>query len=219
MDLKGEEFTVDLSGHPPEPVITDDQIERAAEILRRTLRSHRNELPYDSVEYLLGGMLKGSGFGEVLLRAVHKCVDELVILRRVKVDRSRTPQAALAATGQRLMAAPQDVETIPRGKGDTVVIGLFRVLDRYTIQRGDLDMHFKFHGLIPDPIALAALAEADPAFVDVYTPATQWRGSNGSYYGMSFNKNRGERSILINEMKDHPAAAWSCRFWFGGRMK
>ena len=88
-----------------------------------------------------------------------------VIIRRMRVNRSRSPQEALAATGRKQYVTDAVVAHMPRGEGDEAEIFFFKV-GRW-ISDDDLEKEYSSRGLVPaDPFSLAAVNEADPAFAD-----------------------------------------------------
>lgn len=148
-----------------------------------------------------------------------------MIVRRVKVDRSRTPQAMLDATGFEKYADPSAFETMPKGEGNEAEVFFF-TLYREVDDKG-LEKEYALRGLMPaDPYSLAALNEADPTFTDKRPNATHWKDKYG-WCGLSFNKwDDGLRHVSLqyhNELGGFhihkPPAKYGCMLWFAGIKK
>src|SRR3989338_9632342 len=79
--------------------ITDGQIDNTVAKLRDALRKHRTEFDSEITQKVLGV----ENLGMEILAPFRARVEALssLITRRVKVDRARTPQQALDATGRR----------------------------------------------------------------------------------------------------------------------
>src|SRR3989344_3677712 len=95
-------------------LMTDGEIENLVEKLRAAARKHRNEFSSDAVQQALGV----ENLGMKLLEPFRKLVEDVagVIVHHVTVDRSRTPQETLDATGCKQYTNPDVVETMPRGE-------------------------------------------------------------------------------------------------------
>ena len=101
-------------------------------------------------------------------------VEEKIIVRVVTVDRTRTPEAALTATGRRQYVTKEVVAAMPNSKDKTKKVTFFHV--GRTISDEELEKEFTKHNLTPvDPFTLAAINEADPTFADKYPNGTQWK--------------------------------------------
>lgn len=186
--------------------MTNDQIERAIEILRAQLRKHAAELPSDAVQKVFGQKKLGREWLAVLQRRVEEVSD--IIFRWVEVDRSREPQAALDATGRIQYTDRNVVKNMPRGEGNKVLMGFFRV--KSFTSPSDLAKKLKYYGLTPDPIALAALNEADPSFADENTNATQWLDEEGKLCYATFDRLGDERRLNVGH------SGWSGDWLIGG---
>jgi hypothetical protein len=151
-----------------------------------------------------------------------------LIVRRVKVNRQRTPQQALDATGRQqytdhrpphpdrwqYIVDREVVKLMPRGEGEEVEICFFN-LARY-ISDEDLAREYELRGLAPDPYAQAAVNEADPAFADEHRNGTHWKGRDGTWYYVAFARWRGKRGVRCNR---RDILGWGEFWWFGGVRK
>src|SRR3989338_8114210 len=181
--------------------MTDGQIENVVAKLRDALRKHRGELGSEPVQQALGV----ENLGMELLAVIRKHVEALsnMIVRRVKVDRTRTPQAMLDATGRRQYTNRKVVDAMPRSEGEEVDVYLFKprpeAYKNGFINDDDLEKEYEFHGLVPaDPYSLAAVIEADPAFADKHRNVTHWKDANGKLCYIAFSRWDGERSVGVN---------------------
>lgn len=137
---------------------------------------------------------------------------------RVKVDRKRTPQAALNATGRVQNTHPGIVEYMPRGEGEEVEIVFFRL--NYDIEFHNLEKEYKIRGLRQaDPYSLAAFNETYPAFSDDHPNCTQWMDSNNQWCAITFGVwgNLGSSRRLF--VKFSNSNRWTSFWWFAGIKK
>ncbi len=119
--------------------------------------------------------------------ALQKVVDENpnMIVRGAIVNRLRSPQAAIDATGRKQYVNASVVASMPRGTGAEAEIVFFRV-GRF-IKDDDLDKEYALRGLKPaDPYSLAKVNEDDHAFADKHPNATHWKDSNGKWCYTAF---------------------------------
>ena len=192
--------------------MTDGQIDKAVELYRAMLQKHRGELGSEPVQQVLG---KPEFVGEMVgvLRKRVEAVSNLIV-RRVKVDRSCSPQQALSATGRKQYTDRGVVKTMPRGEGEEAEIVFFS-LGRY-VRDEELEKEYVVRGLKPaDPYSLAAVNEADPAFADMYPNSTHWRDSDGKWCYVAFGRWLDGRSVCV--CRD--AGGWGGSWWFAGRRK
>ena len=170
--------------------MTDGQIENAVNKLRDAMRTHRSEIASDAAQQILGienlGMIMFTPFLE---RA--EAVSNLII-RKAKVNRSRSSQEALDATGRMQYTDRKVVDSMPKGEGDEVEVIFFK-LDLSNrngfISDDDLEKEFKLRGLKPaDPVSVAAVNEADPTFADEKPHATHWKNAKGYWCYATFHR-------------------------------
>lgn len=192
--------------------MTTGQIDRACEIFRAQLVKHASELSSEGVQIVLGQPSLGPAWLKVLRERVE--VVSAVIVRRVKVDRSRTPQAVLDATGRRQFADRSVVDGMPRGVDDEVDVHFFN-LGRW-ISDEELEKEYDLRGLAPaDPFTLAAVNEEDPAFADQRPNGTHWRDAEGRWCFAAFGRWLDERDVSVRRGGDGWVGGW----WFAGVRK
>lgn len=192
--------------------MTDGQIENLVAKLRDAVRKHRSEFPKDLVQDVLGV----ENLGMELLEPFRKRLEAIsdLIVRHVKVNRGRTPQEALKATGRNLYVNDTVVATMPRGEGEETDVYFFK-LNRY-ISDADLEKEYQLRGLAPaDPYSLAAVNEADPAFADERPNGTYWQDGDGKGCFAAFRRWGGERHVYVDPNDN----AWNDNWWFAGLRK
>ena len=194
-------------------MMTDGQIDNVVDKFRAALCQHRREFLFDAVQRLLGAENLGMECLTPFCALVEAQSD--FIFRRVKVDRSRTPQAVLNATGRNQYINKDVVNVIPKGEGEEVEVIFFN-LDR-PVSDADLAKEYDFRGLKPaDPYSLAAVNEADPAFADQQPNTTHWKDSAGKWCYAVFNQWRsGERHVHVYRY----GTGWHGTWWFAGVRK
>jgi hypothetical protein len=192
--------------------ITDGQIDNVVAKLRDALRKHRGEFGSEAAQQVLGV----ENLGMELLAPFRKRVEAIadMIVRRVKVDRSRSPQEMLAANGRAQYVDKDVVKTMPKGEGDEVEVFFFKV-GRY-VNVADLAKEYELRGLKPDHYAQDAVNAADPAFADDHPNGTQWQDAKGNYCYLTFGRWRdGRRSVGC----DRGGRDWRDVWWFAGVRK
>lgn len=192
--------------------MTDGQIEKAVDAYRALLRKHRDELGAEAVQQVLGSDGYVADMVSVLRRRVEAVSD--MIVRRVTVNRSRTPEEALKATGCNRYADDTVVAGMPRGAGEEAEVYFFKV-GRY-ISDDDLEKQYELRGLTPaDPYSLAAVNEVDPAFADDHPNCTHWKDGKGKWCYAAFDRWDGLRDVDVSRSDDE----WRDSWWFAGCRK
>lgn len=201
---------------PSDTTITAGQIGKFQELLGARLR--KSGLQSEPVQQVLAS--QGDAIADEMVAAIRKRVEAMssIIVRYVKVDRSRTPQAVLKATGRRLYTTDSVVATMPRGTGDEAEVHFFK-LDLSErggwISDADLDKEYELRGLNPaDPYSQAAVNEANPAFADDHPNGTHWRDADSKWCFATFSQWDGGRGVGVGR-----ARAWRVNWWFAGVRK
>ena len=197
--------------------MTDGQIENAVNKLRDAMRKHRSSITSDVAQQVLGvenlGMMMFTPF-----RVRAEAVSSLIV-RKAKVNRSRSQQEALDATGRAQYTDRTVVDSMPKGEGDEVEVVFFKpdLSDKNGfITDDDLEKEFSLRGLKPaDPLSVAAVNEADPAFADEKPHGTHWKDTEGNWCCAAFSRWRGERGVRVN----HYDYDWYDHWWFAGVRK
>ena len=195
-----------------EKPITDGQIENIVDRLRAALRKHREELASSVTQQVLGV----ESLGAEMFAVVRKYADRLVNMfsRVVSVDRTRSSQAALDATGRRQYTDKAVVASMPRGEGDEVTMRYFD-LD-YDPTPTQLQAEYDKRNLKADPIAQAADNAANPSFTDDRPNGCQWDlREDGTASFATFNRWDVEREVLV--FRDD--GGWFRDYRFGGVRK
>jgi hypothetical protein len=197
--------------------MTDGQIENAVNKLRDAMRKHRREITSDVAQRVLGvenlGMMMFTPF-----RQRAEAVGNLIV-RTTKVNRSRSQQEAIEATGRVQYTDRKVVDAMPKGEGDEVEVVFFKPdLSQRNglISDDDLDKEYELRGLKPaDPISVAAVNEADPAFADEEPHGTHWKDAKGNWCYATFNRFSGKRKVYVFRN----IYGWSDCWWFAGVRK
>ena len=197
--------------------MTDGQIENAVNKLRDAMRKHRSEITSDVAQQVLGvenlGMMMFTPFRE---RA--EAVSSLIV-RTAKVNRGRSQQGAIEATGRVQYTDRKVVDAMPKGEGDEVEVVFFKpdLSNRNGyISDDDLEKEFELRGLKPaDPISVAAVNEADPAFADQTPHSTHWKDAKGNWCCAAFGRWDDRRMVDVYRGD----RGWSGCWWFAGVRK
>jgi hypothetical protein len=197
--------------------MTDGQIENAVSKLRDAMRKHRSEITSDVAQQVLGvenlGMMMFTPFRE-RAEAVSS-----IIVRKTKVNCSRSSQEAFDATGRKQYTDRKVMDAMPKGVGDEVEVVFFKpdLSNRNGfISDDDLEKEFELRGLKPaDPISVAAVNEADPAFADEKPHGTHWKDAKGNWCFATFGRWNGEREAFVNRY----VSGWCDGWWFAGVRK
>lgn len=136
-----------------------------------------------------------------------------MIVRRVKVDRSRTPRQVVEATGRTQCVDDKVLATMPLGEGEEVDVFFFPLKKGARAQ--EFEHALASRGLKADPYAQTAVNEADPAFADDHPNASQWdvQGRTSSY--LVFNRWNNGRSVDVDRRDD----GWGGHWWVAGVRK
>ena len=140
---------------------------------------------------------------------------KMIIRTITGIDRTRTPQEALVATGRKQYATDLVVATMPKGEGDSKELVFFKPdADAYDknglISDDNLEKQFELRGLIPvDPHSLCRFNEVNPDFADNRPHATHWKDVLGKWCFTAFSRWRGERKVSVNRDVDGWHGDWS----------
>lgn len=197
--------------------MTDGQIENAVNKLRDAMRKHRSSITSDVAQQVLGvenlGMMIFSPFRE---RA--EAFSNLIV-RKAPVNRGRTQQEAIEATGRAQYTDRKVVDAMPKASTDEAEVVFFKPdLSQHNgfISDDDLDKEYELRGLRPaDPISVAAVNEADPAFADEKPHGTHWKDAKGNWCYASFRRWGDRRRVYV----DRDDFDWADGWWFAGVRK
>ncbi|MEI7720254.1 MAG: hypothetical protein WCI89_03545 [bacterium] len=203
---------------PSEDTITSGQIGKIQEDLGAALR--KSGLLREAVQQLIE--TQSAALNVELVAAIRKRVEAMssIIVRRVKVDRIRTPQAMLTATGRKQYVTDSVVSAMPHGTGDEVEVFFFKPdlkARKGYISDADLDLEYELRGLKPaDPYSQGAVNEDDPAFADGHPNGTHWKDTQDKWcYAAFYRWHDGERRVLVYRGGND----WSAYGWFAGLRK
>ena len=197
--------------------MTEGQVGRALGILGDKLRKHMKEFPSDIVQQVFGQ----AELGEEWLASFRRRVETLssLIVRVVTVNGDRTPQQVIDATGRAQYVDKDVVNAMPRtASGEREVVFFKPRPEAYEngwLSPEALAKEYEYFGLTPDPHAVAAVNEADPAFADQTPNAVQWPGANRKFYYAAFGRFSGERRVDVRRCDGDWLGGWV----FGGVRK
>lgn len=189
---------------------TAGQIDKAVASYRALLEKHGPEFDSEIVQLVLGQPETAQAMFTAFRARVE--VQSNLFVRRVTVNRNRTPIEMIEATGRVQYIDRKVVDTMPQGEGEEVEVVFFN-LGR-DISDNDLEKEYKLRGLkAADPYSLAAINEADPTFADQRPNATHWKNSNGKWCYADFPQwIDNERSVSVFRSDNH----WYSYWWFAG---
>jgi len=192
-------------------VITAGQIGRASDRFSERCRVNASSLPKDTVQVVLED--EGDALAQEMFEVFRTRIERRAntIVRRVKVNRNRTPQQALDATGWKQYTDAAVVAGMPRGAGEEAEVFFFKV-GRY-VSDVDLEKEYTLCGLVPaDPYSLAAVNEADPAFGDTHPNGTHWKNADDKWCFAMFFHWSVERLVFVSRR----GLDWDADWWFAG---
>lgn len=197
----------------PSKKMTNEQIDKAVEQIaakyRKELRDHQGELEAGAVQRVLGQ----KDFGPALFAEFRTRVEVIseMIVRRVKVNRSLTPQQALDATGRKQYTDKKAVDSMPVGEWEEVEMCFFPIKKRSS--DAEVAQALAFRGLTPDPRAQAQVNAEDPAFADTHPNGISWQDADGNWNFVTFSRwDDGERRVRVRR----DGRDWVDRWWVGG---
>ncbi len=193
--------------------ITAGQIGKVCDLLTAALR--KSGLQSEPMQQVLES--QGGALADEFVIAVRKRVEAVsnMIIRHAKVNRNRTTQQVLDATGRKQYTDSKVVKTMPKGEGDEADVFFFK-LGRY-VSDADLEKEYELRGLKPaDSYSLAVINEADPAFADDHPNGTHWKDANGNWCYAAFDRwGGGGRVVDVHRSVDD----WVDDWFFAGVRK
>ena len=126
----------------------------------------------------------------------------LMVCTGVRVNRTRTPQEMLDATGRyvKIMCAEgYDLNEMSRGEGEEVTIYFFNT--PRTMSFEEILQECDQKGLVPaDPYSLAALNEEDPEYAYIAPNLTFWKSADGWWRTLEFMVKAGRgKSVFVSK--------------------
>ena len=188
--------------------VTDGQIKNLVAKFRDAARKHGVGLDGEAFQHALGV----NNIGTELFASFRTRVEAIssMIVRRVKVDRERSPKDALKATGRALYVSDDVVKTMPKAEGDEVDVFFFKI--GRSVSCVDLIKEYELRGLAPDHYAQSAVNETDPAFADEHPNGTQWQNAKGEFCCLTFRRWYGKCHVYCSR-NDYD---WNDYWWFAG---
>ena len=129
---------------------------------------------------------------------VHIMTNDQITIR-VKVNRNRTQRETLVATGRARYTDLDVVDAMPKGEGDEVEVVFFKSDPSTRYSWDETVKDFESRGLKPaDPVSVATVNEAYPAFADEKPHNTYWKDAKGKWCYAAFYRWDGERRVSVN---------------------
>ncbi len=137
------------------------------------------------------------------------------ITRIVSVNRTRSPQEVLNATGRVRYVNHSVVQSMPKGKGENTEVVFLK--PGRQMSDDELEQWFDERGYkLADPYSLAKVNEDDPSFADSHPNVTHWKDSDGKWCYAAFDRwNDCERVVSVGRYDFD----WNDGWWFGGVRK
>ncbi len=193
--------------------MTSGQVDNLVAKFRAALTKHRLDLTAQTAQQVIGVENLGMELYAVIRIYGERFAN--LFSRTVTVDHTRSPQAALDATGRTQYIDKKVVNAMPRGEGVEVEVVFFKV--GHYISDDNLEKAFDQRGLNPvDPYTLAAVNEADATFADEHPNGTHWKDADGNWCFATFSRWYGERNVGV--FRDY-GRDWSDSWWFAGVRK
>lgn len=209
-----------MSDMTPSKTMTAGEINKACANYRAMLEKSAGNFSAGAVQKVLGDPAFAAEQFSVFRRRV-EAVSNLIV-RTVKVDRTRTPQEVLDATSRlQYTNSGVVVNSMPKGEGDQVRVFFFKPEEwEYTgpgfISDDDLEQAFKRRGYKPaDPFSLAKVNEDDPTFSEGKPNGTHWKNTQGEWCCAVFYHWLDRRRVLVPQH----SIGWDGRWWFAGLRK
>ena len=203
----------------PSKPVAEAQIGKLNQNVTARLLKHKAEIPSDIFQEILGD--------ETLIDDIHSLIRKRVearsnmIVRSVKVDRTRTPKKVLDATGRTQYVSDDVVKAMPKGEGEEVEVIFFKPAKEFykngVISDADLEKAYALVGLVPaDVYSQAAVNEADPAFADEHPNGTHWKDKGDNWCFATFGRwSADARFVYVRRL----GSGWSDIWWFAGLRK
>jgi len=196
--------------------MTSGQIDRACDILRAKLTKHASEFSSGAVQLAFGQ----SELSAEWLAIFRKFVEMFssMIVRHVKVDRSRSSEQVIDATGRVKYVDGKVVKSMPRGTGEEKDIHFFKPApEEYDHDGWMSDEAFEValarrKLIATDPYSLAKVNEDDPSFADEHPNSNHWKDADDKWCFVAFRRWRGERCVIVGR----DGGDWDDGWWLAG---
>lgn len=179
-----------MTPSPEQKAMTAEQINKAVANYRALLEKHAPDFSVEPVQIALGQPELGKEQFRVFCRHVE--AQSNLIVRRVKVNRTRTSQEMLDATGRTQYTNREVVDAMPKGEGEEVEVIFFKPAEwEYTrpnyMSDDDLEKALERRNLKPDPRAQTAVNEEDKTFADTHPNGTHWKDAADKWNFAAFH--------------------------------
>ncbi len=136
-----------------------------------------------------------------------------MIVRRVTVNRARTPQQMLEATGRVQYVDPEVVGTMPGQTETTDEVEMYFFNEGRFLTIDEQETVLATYGLVPDYYAQFQVNIDDETFADEHPNGMQWRDSKNRACCVAFRRYDGKRDVYCYRLDGD----WRGHWWFAGR--
>jgi len=202
---------------PSDKPITKGQIGKFYDVFADALA--KSGLRSEPTQLVLA--IHGADLAKQFVALVRKHVDAIsnMIFHTVTVDRTRSPQQVLDATGRTQCTDKEVVASMPKGEAEEELFFFKPRPEAYRdglISDEALKREFDFLNLEPaSPCSLAKANQDDPAFADEHPNGTHWKDAQGNWCFAAFGRWRGGRDVGV----DRYDGDWYGGWWFAGVRK
>jgi len=193
---------------PSTETLAEGQIGKFQELLGARLRKIGKQFPRNCSQEVLEHHAEKLVDG--CIAVFQNLLDNVskIIIRRVSVDRTRSAQEALDATGRKQYTDKKVVATMPKAMSSETEVH-FVNFGEYVPARELKDRVDALGYRLADPFTLAAFNEADPSFADEHPNGTQWKDKNGKFCYAIFYDWYDARWVYVDQGDD----VWGGRWW------
>ncbi|MFA6416078.1 MAG: hypothetical protein WCW56_01170 [Candidatus Paceibacterota bacterium] len=195
---------------------TGEQVEHIMDMWRRRLNSRK--LTLAEAQHIIQN---GGQYLPIMDKAADVLVDQVrsdtqnTIIRMVRnVQRNRSAEQAINATGRTKYVDSSVLASMPVGSGPEEVELVYFKLGRY-VGNEELEREYDVRGLRPDPQAQSADNEGDPSFADDHPNGCLWGRDGRVASFVAFGRWFGGREVSV----DRVDCGWFGRWWFAGVRK
>jgi hypothetical protein len=196
------------------PGMTDGQIEDAVDKFRAAMCKHRTYVSAPVAQTVLGLPNVGMVLFATFLKHAEAISNHMV--RTVMVQRGRSLEDALNATGCVQYTDPAVMESVPRGEEGAVEVVLFKpdfsAYPGMSASDEDLEQELVAQGLrLGGPRTAVAVYETDSSLMDGRPFGTHWKDADGNWCFLTLGRWRhGRRRIDVGRS----VRKWNNGWWF-----
>jgi hypothetical protein len=200
---------------PIQEVATKEQLGRASDRSEAKCSKNISSLPKNETQQVLEHEV--DELAQEMYEAPRKRVERhsKMIVRHVTVNRDKTPDEMIDASGRRKYVDKNVYKTMPRqGTGIEEVDVYFFRPGRY-LAIDEQEKELAAVGLVPDYYGQMQVNIDDPSFADEHPNGAQWDNKNGQASFFAFDRDGSERYVYVYRS----GFGWCDDWWFAGVRK